>query len=501
MAETDITGAFGSVKSEKSYLNARLDVQSARTKLFNANKELILAQRAFAGVSSTDTVNYQKAADAVKSAQAAVDDARTEVGRVESIARTDYKKAKSKIDIKKDKAESEKIQDRLDNLNIQLQRAVDSGQSTAAINAEINDLTDKKNKTGKYAPAKEQTGTVVDQEKQTGTNLRNYSKEVQDAGTFIYGKNEQGIRDISRLLKDAKFYNGPITDKPNNLLVEAYIAALRDNKVTSTYKGADVPFGEYIADRIRFVQETGTGAAKPTAGMSFSSESQAAAKIETIFKTELGRMPTPAEVEKYTKRLMKEERKPSSFQKYETEVIGGVKVRKVIEGLDKDQFLTGLVRKLPEYDKRKAETRSLTIQSLQGVANSNGVTLSPQQLEQYALDVQNGKDVKVIQNQIRTLAGLGMPENVRKLLGEGVDLDTIYSPYKQAMASILEINPNTITLTDPTLRSAIGQQGEVSLYDFQRQLRKDSRWQYTNNAREEVSTAALQVLRDFGFQG
>jgi hypothetical protein len=32
-------------------------------------------------------------------------------------------------------------------------------------------------------------------------------------------------------------------------------------------------------------------------------------------------------------------------------------------------------------------------------------------------------------------------------------------------------------------------------------LRKDPRWQYTSNAREDVSTAALQVLRDFGFQG
>ena len=42
---------------------------------------------------------------------------------------------------------------------------------------------------------------------------------------------------------------------------------------------------------------------------------------------------------------------------------------------------------------------------------------------------------------------------------------------------------------------------EMTLYDFQRALRKDSRWQYTDKARQEVSTAALQVLRDFGFQG
>jgi hypothetical protein len=41
----------------------------------------------------------------------------------------------------------------------------------------------------------------------------------------------------------------------------------------------------------------------------------------------------------------------------------------------------------------------------------------------------------------------------------------------------------------------------MSIYDYQRALRKDSRWQYTNKAKEEVSDVALNVLRDFGFQG
>ena len=90
---------------------------------------------------------------------------------------------------------------------------------------------------------------------------------------------------------------------------------------------------------------------------------------------------------------------------------------------------------------------------------------------------------------------------VRNLLGQGVDLQSIYSPYKQVMANVLEINPETITLDDPVLRSAINQTGETSIYDFQRALRKDPRWQYTNNAREEVSNIATQVLKDFGFMG
>jgi hypothetical protein len=47
----------------------------------------------------------------------------------------------------------------------------------------------------------------------------------------------------------------------------------------------------------------------------------------------------------------------------------------------------------------------------------------------------------------------------------------------------------------------ITDKGDMNLYEFQKELRKDNRWQYTDNARGSVSTAALQVLRDFGFQG
>jgi hypothetical protein len=94
-----------------------------------------------------------------------------------------------------------------------------------------------------------------------------------------------------------------------------------------------------------------------------------------------------------------------------------------------------------------------------------------------------------------------MPEKVAKLIDQGVDLDTIYSPYKNLMANTLEINPETITLNDPTLRTAITAENEVPLYQFERQLRQDNRWQYTNQARSEVADAAKKILQDFGFMG
>ena len=68
-------------------------------------------------------------------------------------------------------------------------------------------------------------------------------------------------------------------------------------------------------------------------------------------------------------------------------------------------------------------------------------------------------------------------------------------------AVVLEVTPDSIQLSDPTLQQAYGGDKEMSLFDFKRALRKDPRWQYTDNAKQEVSNSVLGVLRDFGFQG
>jgi hypothetical protein len=141
---------------------------------------------------------------------------------------------------------------------------------------------------------------------------------------------------------------------------------------------------------------------------------------------------------------------------------------------------------------------------LRATAAANGFDLDKQfgtELNSWLGGLLEGESLDTYKAKIRAAAKMGLPDKVGALLDQGVDLETIYAPYRNIMANVLEINPETIKLDDPVLRSAITKDGEVSLYDYQRALRKDPRWQYTNNAREEVSTAALGILRDFGFQG
>ena len=111
-------------------------------------------------------------------------------------------------------------------------------------------------------------------------------------------------------------------------------------------------------------------------------------------------------------------------------------------------------------------------------------------------------DVNRVISDARKLAAQGQPAYVRDLLAQGYNLKQVFAPYRQVMANVLEVgDPNQIDLNDPLLRSAITDKGDMNLYDFRKQLRQDNRWQYTAQAKEDVSTAALQVLRDFGFQG
>ena len=146
-------------------------------------------------------------------------------------------------------------------------------------------------------------------------------------------------------------------------------------------------------------------------------------------------------------------------------------------------------------------------QAIQGIAKANGFKVSDilpggANEQQVLQGLATGKiDPDRLAQDARKLAAQGQPQYVRDLLGQGYNLDQVYAPYKQTMANILEINPDQIDLNDPTLRMAISDKGDMNIYDFKKALKKDQRWQYTDQAREEVSNIALTVLRDFGFQG
>lgn len=122
--------------------------------------------------------------------------------------------------------------------------------------------------------------------------------------------------------------------------------------------------------------------------------------------------------------------------------------------------------------------------------------------QQVLQGIATGKiDINRVQQDARKLAAQGQPQYVRDLLSQGYDLAQVFSPYRKVMGTVLEVNPDQIDLNDPLLRTAITDKGDMNLYDFKKALRQDNRWQYTEQAKADVSQAAFNVLKDFGFQG
>lgn len=140
-------------------------------------------------------------------------------------------------------------------------------------------------------------------------------------------------------------------------------------------------------------------------------------------------------------------------------------------------------------------------------AAKNGIMLSDEAANEYATQIVAGTlDENTVYNTIRESAASAFPQLADKIKA-GIDVKTIADPYIQSMSNILEIPYTSIDLFDPKIRSALsftlpdGKLGTKSIYDFEKDLRQDTRWQYTNNAKKAVSDSVLTVLKDFGLEG
>ena len=145
--------------------------------------------------------------------------------------------------------------------------------------------------------------------------------------------------------------------------------------------------------------------------------------------------------------------------------------------------------------------------AIKNLARNNGINLSDAAAADYANKINAGIiDENTVMNTLRESAASAFPQFADKIKA-GIDLKTLADPYIQSMSRILEIPDSAIDVFDPKVRGALsytmpdGKVGTKSIYDFEKELRQDTRWQYTNNAREDVSNSVVKVLKDFGFMG
>ena len=488
----------------EGYLKGNASVKAARKKLEAASKKLEAAKRTQAGARNAKPDVLADIKNSVETARADYDAAKSEANAVETKATNYFKTNYEKITTKANKSSL-----------AELQAALPKAKSAEEYKA-IQDSIDKiQGKITNPQPYQETTFTTIPKPggiiSGSGTSVednRDYAKELSSANKFIYGMSDAERSNLANVLRGAGYTNVPASGIYNDQLVAAYQQAINANKVRNDLrKSLDVPqapqsLTDYLAEATKNQGALGGGAGTSTTDItrSFSSATDAASVINNQFQALLGRDATAIELADLTKKLNAAEKKNATVRRSSTSGTGSSSTT-YTGGINQGEYIAELIKKMPEFSKKKADKAALTTQSIENTIKANGITVDPIQLKAWTDQVQNGGDIKNIENQIRAIASTGMPDNVKKLMAGGVDLATVYAPYKSTMASILELDPNAISISDPVLRNAIGANGEMPLYDFQRALRKDARWQYTNNAREEVANSVQGVLKDFGFMG
>jgi len=146
------------------------------------------------------------------------------------------------------------------------------------------------------------------------------------------------------------------------------------------------------------------------------------------------------------------------------------------------------------------------IDDLREYANAYGIKYNDEWYANATKAVLEGRQsLDTFQNTIRDVAK-SRYGGFASQIDAGLTTKQAASPYIQSMASILELDPNAVNLDDPTISKAltgVNEQGAptvMPLWQFERDLKKDTRWRYTKNAQDELLGTGMQVLKDLGFE-
>lgn len=140
-------------------------------------------------------------------------------------------------------------------------------------------------------------------------------------------------------------------------------------------------------------------------------------------------------------------------------------------------------------------------------ASRNGLSLSDNLVNDYVRRIQAGDTTEfdVLQDLRRTYMAGAYPAWSDRI-DAGYDIADIAAPYKQKMADLLEVDPNSIDFNDTLLQRGLqgidsqGKPSVVPLYEFEKQIREDPRWQYTDNAYSTYTDVGTKLLSMFGFR-
>ena len=143
-------------------------------------------------------------------------------------------------------------------------------------------------------------------------------------------------------------------------------------------------------------------------------------------------------------------------------------------------------------------------QEVRAHAQAQGVRVSDKWIADNAEMIVAGRrtldDSKRYLNDYAISANPHLADRIRS----GETVANIAEPYRQTMAQLLELSPESVTMQDPMVRQALsakdgkGQVVMKTLYDFENEVRQDKRWLKTKQAQDAAMGTTNKVLRDMG---
>jgi hypothetical protein len=112
----------------------------------------------------------------------------------------------------------------------------------------------------------------------------------------------------------------------------------------------------------------------------------------------------------------------------------------------------------------------------------------------------------MLRNNLRDIAKVSY-KPFADLLDRGISVETIFQPYKQIAASVLEKTPDEVELVDASgkpsqFASALMMKEPMSLTDWITTLKSDERygWQFTSEAKQQATSLVMDLEKSFGFR-
>jgi hypothetical protein len=141
---------------------------------------------------------------------------------------------------------------------------------------------------------------------------------------------------------------------------------------------------------------------------------------------------------------------------------------------------------------------------LDSLSSNYGVKLGDQWKGKQLAAIMSGDETMAsVQTKVQEMAMREYKAFADRIAG-GETITEIADPYVSRYAELLELNPNAVGLDDDLIQRAMrqttpdGKAASMDLYTFEKEVRKDTRWQYTKNARQEVANVTSDLLKSFG---